>query len=203
MRFCHYEKLNGKDVCIEDEIPFTIPDSWQWCRLGEIVEIIGGVSYKKNDICNKGIKILRGGNIQDGKVIEYTDDVFVSMSYFQESNCVQKNDILLVASTGSSLLIGKTGFSEKDMKKTQIGAFLRIIRTITPFNAKYNNILFLSEYYKEYIRNLASGTNINNVKTEYLSNFLLSLPPLSEQKRIVAKIEELFSLLDQIQTNIV
>ena len=201
---CHYQKnADGSIINIEDEIPFEVPESWCWCRFGEICEFIGGVSYKKNDITNTGIRILRGGNIQAGKIIDEIDDVFVPFSYFDKNNSVYENDIVLVASTGSNLLIGKTGFAYKNLQNTQIGAFLRIIRTDNSFYAKYNNIVLLSEYYKTYIRNIAGGTNINNVKTEYLSNFLIPLPPLTEQTRIVAKIEELFTLLDNIQKNLI
>ena len=201
---CHYQKnADGSIINIEDEIPFEVPESWCWCRFGEICEFIGGVSYKKNDITNTGIRILRGGNIQAGKIIDEIDDVFVPFSYFDKNNSVYENDIVLVASTGSNLLIGKTGFAYKNLQNTQIGAFLRIIRTDNSFYAKYNNIVLLSEYYKTYIRNIAGGTNINNVKTEYLSNFLFPLPPLTEQTRIVAKIEELFTLLDNIQNNLI
>ncbi|MBQ8775923.1 MAG: restriction endonuclease subunit S [Treponema sp.] len=201
---CHYQKnADGSIINIEGEIPFEVPESWCWCRFGEICEFIGGVSYKKNDITNTGIRILRGGNIQAGKIIDEIDDVFVPFSYFDKNNSVYENDIVLVASTGSNLLIGKTGFAYKNLQNTQIGAFLRIIRTDNSFYAKYNNIVLLSEYYKTYIRNIAGGTNINNVKTEYLSNFLIPLPPLTEQTRIVAKIEELFTLLDNIQNNLI
>ncbi|WP_096026909.1 restriction endonuclease subunit S [Campylobacter lanienae] len=199
----HYEKFaDGSIKDIEDEIPFDIPDGWSWCRLGEICEFIGGVSYKKNDITNTGIKILRGGNIQAGKIIDEIDDVFVPSSYFDKNNSVYENDIVLVASTGSNILIGKTGFAYKNLQNTQIGAFLRIIRTNNSFYAKYNNIILLSEYYKTYIRNIAGGTNINNIKTEYLSNFLIPLPPLSEQQRIVSKIEEIFAILDRISNEL-
>ena len=149
---CHYQKnADGSIINIEDEIPFEVPESWCWCRFGEICEFIGGVSYKKNDITNTGIRILRGGNIQAGKIIDEIDDVFVPFSYFDKNNSVYENDIVLVASTGSNLLIGKTGFAYKNLQNTQIGAFLRIIRTDNSFYAKYNNIVLLSEYYKTYI----------------------------------------------------
>ena len=62
----------------EDEIPFDIPESWRWIKLGELVRVIGGVSYKKGDVSKSGIRILRGGNIQSMKVLTDEDDVFFS-----------------------------------------------------------------------------------------------------------------------------
>lgn len=60
----------------EDEIPFDIPKTWCWIRLGELIRVIGGVSYKKGDVVKNGIRILRGGNIQAMKVLTDEDDVF-------------------------------------------------------------------------------------------------------------------------------
>ena len=63
-------------------------------------------------------------------------------------------------------------------------------------------IIFESDFYKTYIRNLAKGTNINNIKNEYLINFFIPLPPLAEQHRIVEKIEHIFAILDELEENI-
>ena len=169
--------------------------------MGEICKIINGVSYNKNDVTTNGIKILRGGNIQNGQIIECDDDVYIPDTYKDSNNTVYKNDIVIVASTGSSLLIGKTGFSKKEMQNTQIGAFLRILRTNQVFNAEFINAIFLSHYYKSYIQNLAKGTSINNIKTEYLTSFLFPLPSLAEQHRIVTSIEAIFAQIDLLEQN--
>ena len=56
---CYYEKTGSEVKNITDEIPFDIPDSWCWARLGNLITIISGVSYDKKDVCNNGIRILR------------------------------------------------------------------------------------------------------------------------------------------------
>ena len=198
----HYEKFaDGTVKDIEDEIPFDVPEGWAWSRLSNICNIIGGVSYNKNDVAQTGIKILRGGNIQDGKIIECDDDIFIPVSYKDSTNSVYKNDIVLVASTGSSLLIGKTGFTKRTIENTQIGAFLRILRTTHFCNAEFINSIFLSDYYKNYIRNLAKGTNINNVKTEYLTNFLIPLPPSNEQYEIIIVLNSFLEKVEYLESN--
>lgn len=182
----------------EEEIPFDIPESWCWCRLGECISIISGTSYDKKDVSSNGIRILRGGNIQENVVSSCEDDVYLPQEYFDEEKQIKKNDILIVASTGSKTVIGKPGFVENDFDNTQIGAFLRIVRPISSMVYGYLKIIFMSEYYRNHIRTKAQGTNINNVKQEYITDLLIPLPPLAEQKRIVAKIEELLPLCKKL-----
>ncbi|MBP3472401.1 MAG: restriction endonuclease subunit S [Paraprevotella sp.] len=177
-----------------------LPQGWYSVTVNEICSIIGGVSYNKADIQDIGIRVLRGGNIQGGKVIDCFDDVFIPLSYQNNDNQVQHGDIIVVASTGSQTLIGKTGFADRDIPKTQIGAFLRIVRSKQKTLSPYIRLIFQTDAYKDYIRNVAKGSNINNVKNAHLQNYQICLPPLEEQQRIVQKIEELFSFLDDIQT---
>lgn len=113
---------------IEDEIPFETPEGWEFIRFQEIITIISGVSYSKNDVSDNGIRILRGGNIGDAKVSLLEDDVFVPQKYYDDEKQVRINDVVIIASTGSQTVIGKAGFIEKNYANTQIGAFLRIIR---------------------------------------------------------------------------
>lgn len=176
-----------------------LPQGWYSVTINDVCSIIGGVSYNKVDIQDTGIRVLRGGNIQRGKVFYCSDDVFIPFSYQNKENQVQYGDIIVVASTGSQTLIGKTGFVDRDIPKTQIGAFLRIVRPKQKTLSPYIRLLFQTDAYKDYIRNVAKGSNINNVKNAHLQNYQICLPPLAEQQRIVTKIEELFSVLDNIQ----
>ncbi|MCR5213689.1 MAG: restriction endonuclease subunit S [Eubacterium sp.] len=181
----------------EEEVSFDIPDSWKWIRLGEIVEIISGVSYDKKDVSKEGIRILRGGNIQSTLVKAEEDDVFLPTEYYDDSKQVRIGDIIYVASTGSKAVIGKPGFIDNDFPDTLIGAFLRICRPVSIKYTEYLKIIFSSEYYRKHIRDLAQGTNINNVKESYVTELAIPLPPLEEQHRIVAKIEKLLPYVDR------
>ena len=145
-----------------------LPQGWYSVTANDVCSIIGGVSYNKADIQDTGIRVLRGGNIQNGKVIDCFDDVFISLSYQNNDNQVQRGDIIVVASTGSQTLIGKTGFADRDIPKTQIGAFLRIVRPKQKTLSPYIRLIFQTDAYKDYIRNVAKGSNINNVKNAHL-----------------------------------
>ena len=176
----------------------NLPQGWSECKVDAIADVISGVSYDKSDIKESGLKILRGGNVQDGKIVEQDDDVYISEKYINDSNTVKQGDIILVASTGSKTLIGKTGFAEKTYHNTQIGAFLRIIRAKDLSLCEYLNFIFLSESFKKHIRQLASGTNINNVKNKYITEFVLALPPKNEIPRIIKKVNDIFAQIDNI-----
>ena len=192
---CYYEKTGSEVKNITDEIPFDIPDSWCWTRLGNLITIISGVSYDKKDVCNNGIRILRGGNVNDLKITTFPEDVFLPERYYDTDKQIRKNDIIVVASTGSKTVIGKAGYVDIDIFNTQIGAFLRIVRPLLGIIAPYLKLIFATEYYREHIRTQSQGTNINNVKAEYITEFRIPLPPLAEQKRIVAEIEKFEPLI--------
>ena len=178
----------------------SLPVGWVTARLGDIIEIISGTSYQKTDITatTRGLKILRGGNIQNGQIILRDDDVYISDKLINERVNVKKGDIVLVASTGSSELIGKAAISLIDYPRTQIGAFLRIIRSRSMELSDYLGIIFQSELYKNHIREVAKGTNINNIKASYLTEFIIPIPPLAEQRRIIEKIRSLFAILSSL-----
>lgn len=180
----------------EDVLPFDIPSSWEWTKLGDLVSVIGGTSYKSNETSKTGVRILRGGNIQKSEVLYFDNDVFLPVSFLDVEKTIKNGDVLIVASTGSKAVIGKPGFVFEDDENTQIGAFLRIVRPKYLSLVPYIRTIFDSEYYRSHIRNQVQGMNINNVKNEHITEFIVPIPPLAEQARIVAKIEELLPLIE-------
>ena len=194
------EKINPSYISCDNRHYENVqyPDSWEVVKMGEMVRIISGVAYSKSDVTISGIKVIRGGNIQAGEIIECDDDVYIDNRYADPTNNIYKGDIVLVASTGSQQLIGKTGFATRDYVQTQIGAFLRILRPKDIRCADFLNLFFQSDYYRQYIRSLAKGTNINNVKNSYIEDFVIGLPPLQEQNRIVAFTNKIFYMMDEI-----
>ena len=196
-----YETRNGETVCIQDEIPFEIPDSWEWVRLGILINFVSGVSYDKDDVTKSGIRILRGGNIKgDGKLYLWEDDVFLPETYSNKENEIHKDDVVIVAATGSSTVIGRAAIAPVAMNGVQIGAFLRIARPLFPDINTWVALIFHSPFYRQHIQDKAKGTNIRNLKAEYITDFMIPLPPLAEQKRIVAKTEELRVAIKSLTT---
>ena len=194
-----YEKRGKDEICIDAELPFEISKTWEWVRLIELIYLINGTSYQKSDISNNGIRIIRGGNIQENRLLIFDDDIFISKDYFDADKNIRKGDIIIVASTGSKAVIGKPAFINENYEDTQIGAFLRIIRSYSLEIVDYINIIFQSYYYRAHIRSKVKGTNINNIKSEYIENLLIPIPPIEEQKRIVNKLNELMPLIEEYE----
>lgn len=188
----------------EEEIPYDLPDGWEWCRLIELIQVIGGVSFDKKDVSltanNDYVRLFRGGNIVDDNININPDDYFVPSKIINESQYVRANDIIIVSSTGSKTVIGKAAKANKDSIGSTVGAFLRILRPYEVCYANYLFKVFRSPHWRDYISKEAGGTNINNIKESHLSQFLIPLPPLVEQQHIVAKVDELMALCGELKT---
>lgn len=194
------EKLAQALVPVEEQ-PYQIPENWCWTIIGSLASIHRGVSYKKSDAHlekrQNDCLVLRGGNIGEGYLDTDTDNVYVDISLVGDNQIVRKNDIIIVASTGSKKVIGRAGISKMKYSDVAFGAFLVLVRPLEETNQRYIDYFFLNDNYRNRIRNLASGVNINNIRSEYISGTPIPLPPLAEQQRIVDRIESIFAKLDE------
>ena len=186
----------------DSERPYKVPENWCWAYWGACGNFQAGVSYKKQDAHaerqEQDCLILRGGNVLEGAIeTETGDNVYVSRNLVQEDQLLQPYDVIIVSSTGSSKVIGRAGISYTGYDNVAFGAFLTLVRPndgiVKPFIAYY----FQSDIYRNRIRELAAGVNINNIKANYITESPIPLPPFSEQQRIVDRIESLFAKLDE------
>ena len=183
------------------EQPYPVPENWRWTYIGNLVTVIRGVSYKKEDAHkikqDHDVLILRGGNIAEGRIDTSADNVYVNASLVSEKQYVRKHDVIIVASTGSKSVIGRAGVSDSDYKDVSFGAFLMLVRPRESVNPRFIDFYFQSVDYRNRIRDLAVGVNINNIRSEYITGTVIPLPPLPEQRRIVDRIESLLFKLDE------
>lgn len=194
------EKLKQALVSV-DEQPYEVPENWCWVTVGNTVDLYRGVSYKKNE--GHSVKeendclVMRGGNILEGAIDVEADNIYVDKSLIKPEQYIRENDIVIVSSTGSTKVIGRAGISYANYEDVSFGAFLTLVRPKEQICKRYIDYYFQSQIYRERIRSLASGVNINNIKTECITNSPFPLPPLAEQRRIVEQIESLFIKLDE------
>ena len=168
-------------------MPFDIPDSWEWVRLGSIGETNIGLTYKPSDVTSDGVPVLRSNNIQNGQM-DYSELLYVSCTV-PERAYAHKGDILICARNGSRALVGKSAIVDAD--SMAFGAFMAIYRS--PCNPYIQ--LFINSYLFRGQLEGATTTTINQVTQEMLKRQLCPLPPIQEQLRIVQKYTELQPLI--------
>ena len=177
----------------EDEFPFEIPESWRWVGWGDLSQSIEyGYNAPAQDVGR--IKMVRISDIQDGKVLLDTVPYCEIREEEIPTYLLQKNDILFARTGGT---VGKS-YLVKDVPEESIYAgYLICTRYSSLLCPEYMKYFMESLLYWDQLRNGTIATAQPNCNGKTLSKMILPLPPLAEQKRIVAKIEELLLYVDR------
>ena len=191
----YYEKLlaTGEVKCIDEEIPFEIPNGWEWCRLRDVIYPPKyGTSSKS--LSNGDVPVLRMGNIQDGEVV-YDKLVFSNNVEDNRKYLLQDGD-LLFNRTNSAELVGKTAIFKGNRHVIYAG-YLILLRPIKT-NSEYLNYIFSSPYVRSYCKEVKTiGVQQCNINAEKVSQLLVPIAPFEEQMRIVDKIKEVVPSVDK------
>lgn len=176
----------------------NLPPGWTTTNLGELAEFVRGVSYDKSVATNKAsagyASIARATNIQAGE-IEPTDLVYVPVGYVSDQQYLRRGDILVATSSGSRSVVGKAAQVKADYEGMAFGAFCGVVRGSDTAVQNWLSTALKSSEYRSFVEAVAAGTNINNLKTNDLARFSLALPPLAEQRRILARLDALTARL--------
>lgn len=195
--------LAGSNQCDikEDEIPFEIPESWCWCRLGEICnEIKRGKSPKYADKSNF-LAFAQKCNVKTGGIdlglALYLDEKSITR-YSETDNLVQ--DDIVINSTGGGTM-GRVGLYETQVPAGIKGVYpdshVTVIRSIGNINQHY--LYYVLKLNQPELEKCGTGsTNQTELKPAVLADFVIPLPPLAEQKRIVAAIEKMLTLCEKL-----
>ena len=186
-----YWEKNGKNVvCIDKEIPFEIPNNWNWCRLKDIGKTETGTTPSKlhPEYFGNYIPFLSPANIFGSKIISETQGL--SNIGVQFGRVVPKNSILQVCIGGS---IGKCAIVNKPT------TFNQQINSITPYfcNVEFVHIVLQSEYFRLAIIDKATGTATPIINRGNWETLLFPLPPLKEQQRIIEKYKSVTSIMSR------
>lgn len=176
----------------EDEIPFDIPESWKWVRLGSIgITQTGNTPSRSNpEFFGNCIPFIGPGDIQN-KAINY-DNQGLSETGKKMGRVAVSGSILQVCIGGS---IGKCALTYREV------TFNQQINAITPICANSNYLLWLlnSDYFTRLMKKNAGGTATPIINRGIWDSIFIPLPPIAEQKRIVAKIEGLMPLCERLK----
>ena len=195
------ETRTPKPMEVLDEPPFAIPPSWKWTRLGELAELIRGISFpasaKSNEPSDSLLPCLRSGNIQTSTV--WDNLIYVPESVVKSANKFVRSGDVLISIANSYALVGKCSIVCTVPYRATFGAFLAAIRFhfVLPEYAKS----FLKSDFSSSAFRVGSSqtTNIANITFSTIRRHPFPLPPLSEQYRIVSKVDELMGLCDQLE----
>jgi type I restriction enzyme S subunit len=161
-------------------------------KVGDLADQVRGVSYAKGDAEQAPmpgyLPVLRAGNITEHGLI-FEDLVYVPSARISPKQKVQKNDVVIAASSGSLDVVGKAAAALQDFEGG-FGAFCKVLRPNNKVHPGYFAHFFKTSDYRRRISALAEGANINNLRNEHLDDLLVLLPPLPEQHRIAAILDQ-------------
>ena len=177
----HYEKIGTEERCIDDEIPFDIPDSWEWCTLASVTEQIH-YGYTASAAPVGDAKLARITDIQDNKIMWETVP-YCSISKENLPKYKLKNRDILIARTGGT--IGKTYIVRNLNENAVFASYLIRAIPLQLVNEEYLKLFMESPLYWEQLKTYSMGTGQPNVNGQSLSKLRLPIPPLNEQQRIV------------------
>ena len=187
----HYEKLDGVERCIDDELPFDIPSTWMWSRLSSIVTVLGdGIHGTPVYSANGTTAFINGNNLQNGKIVIKPDTKRVTdEEASRHKRCLTKDTVLL-SINGT---IGNVAFY--DGEHVILGKSACYFNLLSGVSKEYVRLVLETDYFAKYAVSVATGTTIKNVPLAGMRNLLVPIPPLAEQRRIVQRIEDLLPLI--------
>ena len=196
----HYEKFqDGTVKCIEDEIPFEVPEGWAWCKLNDIYNFIDYRGATPTKITN-GIPLVTAKNVKSG-YIDYTIDDYISEEEFkerQQRGISKKGDILFTteAPLGNAALA--------DMEKFSAGQRLITFQQYGSKNELINYVMLmfiLSDFFQQQLYVNKTGSTVAGIKAAILKTLWIPVPPYNEQLRISNTLKSAINLIDSISKN--
>lgn len=182
----------------------AFPSNRQLKKLWELWTLIRWVSYKKQDLLPQYkdwcISLLRANNIQE--TLDLSDLQYLPTWYIKEEQVLEENDVLFCMSSGSSHLVGKN-IKLPHLDNFSFGAFCSIFRLNNEglIDSDYLSHYLHSRFYSDYITNIARGAGINNLRNSDLESLQIPLPPLEEQKKIVAYLDEINATITKLKSD--
>jgi len=202
----YYEKIlaTGEVKCIDEEIPFDIPQGWEWCRLGELISYQNGYAYTSSELNKecKGMPVIKSGNLMTYEVVLKPNNDYVEKpSAKMLTSVINKGDLLMCLSSQSDNPepLGKTA-----IYKANTPALLnqRVLK-MRPWLAEileYMYYVINSEYFHYTVSHQGGGSAQANLKLGHVLSMLVPLAPLEEEVRIVDKITAIMPLVLQYET---
>ena len=191
----YYEKIlaTGEVKCIDEEIPFEIPATWNWARLSNITSILGdGIHGTPEYDATGTVYFINGNNLSNGSIEIKADTKKVSEQEAEKHKRLLNSTTVLVSINGT---LGNVAFYNGE--NVILGKSACYFNLMGNIDKQYIKHILETEYFTEYAKNVATGSTIKNVPLAGMRNFLISVPPITEQHRIILGMERLAHPIDR------
>ena len=202
----YYEKFiaTGEVKCINEEIPFEVPNGWEWCRLGELISYQNGYAYTSSELNKegKGLPVIKSGNLMTSEVVLNPNNDYVeNPSTKMLASAIKKGDLLMCLSSQSDNPepLGKTAIYKANNTALLNQRVLKM-RPWLEDMLEYMYYVINSEYFHYTVSHQGGGSAQANLKLGHVLSMLIPLAPLKEEIRIVDKINTIMPLLHQYET---
>lgn len=186
---------NSLPAIEEDETPYKLPKEWQWARLEDLVSLLGDGLHGTPKYSDLGdYFFINGNNLSDGRILIKNDTKRVSIDEYNKYKKELNERTILVSINGT---IGNVAFYNNE--NVILGKSACYFNLLNGINKFYLKLLINTSYFLEYAFKKATGTTIKNVSLKSMRLFLVPLPPFKEQKRIVARVDELMAICDKLE----
>ena len=175
-------------------MPYTLPNGWCWCKLGDLCSFESGFAFSSNDFKTSGIPLVRISNIQDSTVT-LKNCVFIQ-DEVDEKYIIKTGDLLIAMSGATTGKMGIYSMRQRALLNQRVGNICVQSRYLT---VNYRNYFMYSQ--SDVILKMAYGGAQPNISSQMILNIPIPLPPLSEQYRIVNAIKNLLEIVDRIEEN--
>lgn len=180
---------------VEDEIPFDIPESWKWVRLSEIISVLGDGIHGTPVFDEMGdYYFVNGNNLAKGHIVFKADTKKVSFDEYEKHKKPLDENTILISINGT---IGNYAFYAGE--PIILGKSACYFSVLTGVDKEYVRHLINTKFFMDYAVKEATQTTIKNVSLKAMRMLPVPLPPLAEQKRIVAKLEEILPLCERLK----
>ena len=179
----YYEKMlaTGEVKCIDEEIPFEIPATWNWARLSNITSILGdGIHGTPEYDATGTVYFINGNNLSNGSIEIKADTKKVSEQEAEKHKRLLNSTTVLVSINGT---LGNVAFYNGE--NVILGKSACYFNLMGNIDKQYIKHILETEYFTEYAKNVATGSTIKNVPLAGMRNFLIPVPPITEQHRII------------------
>ena len=201
----YYEKFlaTGEVKCIDEEIPFEIPNGWEWCRLSELVSYQNGYAYTSSELNKegKGLPVIKSGNLMTYEVLLKPNNDFVdNPSDKMLASVIKKGDLLMCLSSQSDNPepLGKTAIYKADNEALLNQRVLKM-RPFVDEILEYLYYVINSEYFHYTVSHQGGGSAQANLKLNHVLSMLVPIAPLKEEIRIISELNNLLSLVNRYE----